>query len=74
MKTFLVAQAEPTLTVGKLKNILADLPDDTQITIALNECDPLSEYANINQVEIPDFEESFSLILHAVDTFDARQF
>lgn len=68
------------LTVKELRQAIAGLDDSTQVTISspMNQETPLdwyqSEAWNVEQVDVPDFDETFSLNLIIADTFDARQF
>lgn len=74
MLTCIVAPAKPTLTVGTLRDLMADLPDDTQVTVDLQGIEGSTiQWANIRVVDIPDFEEQFFLNLNIEDTFDPRQ-
>ena len=57
------------LTVGELKEILANYSDDTQIVVAKEEW-----YLNISNVVLPDNESTLALTLETSDTFDPRQF
>jgi hypothetical protein len=65
------------LTLGELREWTKDLPDSTQITLGTSDvsgmADEFCEYANVNEVTIPDGVEYFFLNLNAVDTFDSRQ-
>jgi hypothetical protein len=58
------------LTVGQLKELIANLPDDTQVIIGIESAD---EWLNVEAVEIPDFQEDFFFNLMTANTFDARQ-
>ena len=58
------------LTVKQLKEMIQNLPDDTQVIVGIESED---EWLNINSVELPDFEEAFFLNLMTINNFDARQ-
>ena len=62
----------PTLCVGDLKNIIRDLPDETQIVVAKR---GQPGWLNINMIQYPNEDEGmFTLTLHTKDNFDTTQF
>lgn len=68
---------EKPLTIGDLKEILADLPDDMQILTSSIPEGAQSDWFNVNEIEIPttDFENGFSAVtLFLANTYDPRQF
>jgi hypothetical protein len=65
------------LTVGDLKEILANLPDNMQILTSSIPTGAQSDWYNINTIAIPtrDFENGFSAVtLFLSDSYDPRQF
>jgi hypothetical protein len=58
------------LTVGKLREILANVADHEQVTIATD-----SWWLNVSSVDTPDDENgNASVVFYTADTFDNRQF
>ena len=65
------------LTVGDLKELIANLPDDMQVLTSSAPEGSQSDWYNINTIAVPttDFENGFSAVtLFLADTYDARQF
>lgn len=65
------------LTVGDLKEIIANLPDDMQILTSSIPDGAQSDWYNISLIEIPteNFENGFSaMTLFLDDSYDSRQF
>lgn len=65
------------LTVGELKKILANLPDDVQILTSSIPEGAQDDWFNIDSIEIPDedFANGFSAVtLFLANTYDSRQF
>jgi hypothetical protein len=65
------------LTVGDLKELIANLPNDMQILTSSIPEGSTNDWYNIDEIEIPteDFENGYSaLTLMLADTYDARQF
>ena len=59
------------LTVGMLRELLADVPDDTHVLTD----GYTTDWLNINVVVIPGTEGDYSAVtLYGADTFDPRQF
>lgn len=63
--------AKGFLTVGELKAMLANCHDDVQIVV--ND-DSNGYYLNINEIAMPNDQDTFAITLFTADTFDARQF
>lgn len=63
-----ITEYSPTITIGELKNVIADLPDSTQITVKNKDW-----YLNITECHIPDNYGLFTLNLGTSDTFDTTQ-
>lgn len=59
---------EPTITVGDLKKILNNLHDSRQIVLGTKDW-----YTNIQRVQLPDDESTFTLTLITGSEFDTCQ-
>jgi hypothetical protein len=67
------------LTVGDLRAVIADLPDDIQILIAPTPKESYSDWFNVShEVGVPDISrddsEYSALTFFPVDNYDSRQF
>jgi hypothetical protein len=65
------------LTVGDLKELIANLPDDMQVLTSSIPEGAQDDWFNIDEIEIPtaDFANGYSaLTLMLADTYDSRQF
>lgn len=65
------------LTVGDLKELIANLPDDVQILTSSIPTGAKSDWYNINSVALPSPKNDsyFSAVtLFLTDTYDPRQF
>ena len=62
-------------TVGDLRKVIADLPDDMQILMAETPKNSYSDWFNVSY-EIPNKEKSnySALTFFPVDNYDSRQF
>jgi len=65
-----ITRYSPTITVGELKKVIADLPDSTQITVQ-----DKGWWLNITQCQKPidDSLYTFTLNFSLSNTFDTRQ-
>ena len=59
---------EPTMTVGDLKKVLKQLPDDLQITVGYDK-----GWLNIESVSFPNEADLVTLVLNAKNTFSVFQ-
>lgn len=65
------------LTVGDLRYIIANLPDDMQVLTSSIPEGSQEDWYNIDKIDIPtkDFENGLSaLTLFLANTYDSRQF
>ena len=66
-------------TVGDLRKVIADLPDDIQILMAETPKDSYSDWFNVShEIGVPDLtrddSEYSALTFFPVDNYDSRQF
>jgi hypothetical protein len=67
------------LTVGDLRAVIADLPDDIQILMAPTPKEAYSDWFNVShEIGVPDISrddsEFSALTFFPVDNYDSRQF
>lgn len=63
-----VLDYQPTVTVGELKNVLSAYNDGVQIVIGTD-----NWYKNIESVQLPNNDDTFTIILYPGKDFDTRQ-
>lgn len=63
-----INEYSPTVTVGDLKKIIAELPDTTQITVQKDD-----GWLNITECQLPDNESIFTIVFKTSDNFSTTQ-